>query len=92
MKLALAATAAAFLMAAPVAQAQSQSLHETHQLVWAPSGKTPVAHWRMRDRPACQPVQSHHQAGKTAMPVRAKCVAAQNTQQASQPNPATASM
>lgn len=71
MKLALAAAAAPILLLAPAAQAQS--LHETHQLVWAPSGKTPVAHWRMRDKPACQPAQSHHQAGKTARPARARC-------------------
>ncbi|MDQ0251938.1 hypothetical protein J2W22_004026 [Sphingomonas kyeonggiensis] len=71
MKFILPIAAAACLLAAPAVQAQS--LHETHQLVWAPSGKTPVAHWRLRDRPACQPVQSHHQAGKTALPVRAKC-------------------
>jgi hypothetical protein len=72
MKIALAAVAAT-LMIAPAAQAQS--LHETHQLVWAPSGKTPVAHWRMRDRQPCQAVQSHHQAGKTALPAPTKCVA-----------------
>ena len=71
MKLALAAMAAPLLLLVPAAQAQS--LHETHQLVWAPSGKTPVAHWRMRVKPAGQPAQSHHQAGKTALPVRAKC-------------------
>ncbi|NYT41813.1 hypothetical protein HZY97_13660 [Sphingomonas sp. R-74633] len=81
MKIALAAVAASILALAPVAQAQS--LHETHQLVWAPSGKTPVAHWRMRDRPACQTTQTHHQAGKTAMPARKTCVAAtERTQQA----------
>jgi len=73
MKLALAAVAASVLACAPAAQAQS--LHETHQLVWAPSGKTPVAHWRMRGQPACQQAQTHHQAGKTALPVRAKCAA-----------------
>jgi hypothetical protein len=73
MKIAFAAIAASILAIAPAAQAQS--LHETHQLVWAPSGKTPVAHWRMRDRPACQ-AQAHHQAGKTAMPARIACVAA----------------
>lgn len=73
MKLALPIAAAACMLAAPIAQAQS--LHETHQLVWAPSGKTPVAHWRPRERPACQTVQSHHQAGKSALPVRAKCAA-----------------
>lgn len=73
MKLALAAVAASVLAFAPAAQAQS--LHETHQLVWAPSGKTPVAHWRMRDKPACQQVQTHHQAGKSALPVRTKCTA-----------------
>lgn len=74
MKLALPIAAAACMLAAPIAQAQS--LHETHQLVWAPSGKTPVAHWRPRDRAACQTAQNHHhQAGKTALPVRAKCAA-----------------
>jgi 3-polyprenyl-4-hydroxybenzoate decarboxylase len=72
MKIALAAVAAT-LMIAPAAQAQS--LHETHQLVWAPAGKTPVAHWRMRDRQACPAAQSHHQAGKTALPAATKCVA-----------------
>jgi hypothetical protein len=71
MKFALAAVAASVLAFAPAAQAQS--LHETHQLVWAPSGKTPVAHWRMRDKPACPQAQTHHQAGKTALPVRSKC-------------------
>ncbi len=75
MKIALAAAAAPLLLLAPFAQAQS--LHDTHQLVWAPSGKTPVAHWRMRDQPACKTVQSHHQAGKTALPVRAKCASAE---------------
>lgn len=73
MKFAFAAVAATLLLA-PAAQAQAQtSLHETHQLVWAPSGKAPVAHWRLRDRPACQPAQAHHQAGKSALPVAAKC-------------------
>lgn len=73
MKFAFAAVAATLLLA-PAAQAQAQpSLHETHQLVWAPSGKAPVAHWRLRDRPACQPAQGHHQAGKTALPAPAKC-------------------
>lgn len=73
MKFALTAIAASLLTAPAV---QAQSLHETHQLVWAPSGKTPVAHWRMRDRPACQKAQTHHQAGKSALPAATKCAAA----------------
>lgn len=80
MKLAFAAMAASLLIAPAV---QAQSLHETHQLVWAPAGKTPVAHYRMRDKPACQAAQAHHQAGKSALPARATCVAAvQRKQQA----------
>lgn len=73
MKLAFAALAASLLVA-PAAQAQS--LHETHQLVWAPSGKAPAAHWRMRERPACPTAQTHHQAGKSTLPAAKKCVAA----------------
>ncbi len=81
MKLALAAVAASVLALAPVAQAQS--LHETHQLVWAPSGKTPVAHWRMREKPVCQKAQTHHhQAGKTALPARSSCAVQQVAQKA----------
>lgn len=80
MKLALAAVAASVLALAPAAQAQS--LHETHQLVWAPNGKAPAAHWRMRDKPACPQAQTHHQSGKTALPARAMCTAQQVAQQA----------
>ncbi|MDG2535880.1 hypothetical protein P6144_19615 [Sphingomonas sp. HITSZ_GF] len=79
MKFAFAAAAASLLIAPAV---QAQSLHETHQLVWAPAGKTPVAHWRMRDRAACPAAQAHHQAGKTALPVATKCVAARKPVQA----------
>ncbi|WP_342249042.1 hypothetical protein [Sphingomonas sp. OTU376] len=71
MKLALATVAASVLAFAPAAQAQS--LHETHQLVWAPSGKSTATHWRMRDKPACPQAQTHHQAGKSALPVRTRC-------------------
>lgn len=73
MKTPLAAAMAPLLLMAPAAQAQS--LHKTHELVWAPAGKTPVAHWRLRDRPACQPATAHHQAGKSALPARKACTA-----------------
>lgn len=79
MKIAFAALTASLLIAPAV---HAQSLHETHQLVWAPTGKTPVAHYRMRDHAACPTAQTHHQAGKSALPVANRCVAAKAPAQA----------
>ncbi len=49
--------------------AAAQSLHETHERVWMPSGKAPMLVWRMRDRSAQVASNGHHQAGKGQMPV-----------------------
>jgi hypothetical protein len=63
------------LAAAPLSWlAPAQSLHQTHELVWAPSGKTPIAHWRMRSRPACT-TGGHHQAGKAPLAAPRACTA-----------------
>jgi hypothetical protein len=68
----LIAVTAALVLPLPAA---AQSLHDTHEIVWHPAGKTPAAIHRMRDRPACTPNAGHHQSGKTAMPVKKTCVA-----------------
>ena len=70
MKFVLIAVAAALVVPLPAA---AQSLHETHELVWHPAGKTPAAIHRMRNRPACTPDTGHHQSGKTAMPAKKSC-------------------
>ena len=70
MKSVLIAVAAALVLPLPAA---AQSLHETHELVWHPAGKTPAAIHRMRDRPACTTSTGHHQAGKTALPAKKTC-------------------
>lgn len=66
--------------------AAAQSLDETHHLVWHPSGKTPIAHYRPRGRTECAPTASHHaphhQAGKTMIGARAECVAATQSRNA----------
>jgi len=61
--------------------AAAQSLHETHERVWYPSGKTPMLTYRERDRPGCIESSGHHQAGKAPLPSRRVCVAAKNTSQ-----------
>ncbi len=66
MKLAIAALMSAAFVASPAA---AQSLEETHERVWMPSGKTPMLTWRMRDRPEGLAANNHHQAGKGQMPV-----------------------
>lgn len=59
-KLAPIALVCATLVAAPAA---AQSLHETHDRVWMPAGKSHVVTWRMKGhKPAA--TQAHHQAGK----------------------------
>jgi len=68
----LIAVAAVLVLPLPAA---AQSLHETHEVVWHPSGKTPAATYRMRDRAPCTPSAGHHQSGKTAMPAKKACVA-----------------
>jgi hypothetical protein len=68
----LIAVTAALVLPLPAA---AQSLHDTHEIVWHPAGKTPAAIHRMRDRPACTPNAGHHQSGKTAMPAKKACVA-----------------
>lgn len=60
MKLAPIALLSAALLAAPAA---AQSLHETHERVWMPAGKSHVVAWRIKDRKA-EATQAHHQAGK----------------------------
>jgi len=67
----LAAIAVTFPMAA-----NAQSLADTHELVWAPSGKTPAATYRMRDKPVCATGSSHHRAGKGQFMPKAPCAAA----------------
>jgi len=66
----LIAVAAVLVLPLPAA---AQSLHETHEVVWHPSGKTPAATYRMRDRAPCTPSAGHHQSGKTAMPAKKTC-------------------
>lgn len=61
----LALVPAAFL-AAPAA---AQSLHDTHERIWSPAGKSHAVTWRMRDRPE-RVAHVHHQAGKGMMPAR----------------------
>ena len=70
MKFVLIAVATALVLPLPAA---AQSLHETHELVWHPAGKTPAAIHRMRNRPACPPGAGHHQSGKMAMPAKKTC-------------------
>ncbi|WP_010542872.1 hypothetical protein [Sphingomonas elodea] len=60
MKLATIAMLSATLIAAPAA---AQSLHETHERVWAPAGKNQVVAWRMKGHKV-EAAQAHHQAGK----------------------------
>lgn len=59
-KLATVALFAATLGAAP---ATAQSLHETHERVWMPAGKSHVVSWRMKGQRS-EAAQAHHQAGK----------------------------
>ena len=66
MKLLSAVILSAAFMAAPAA---AQSLDETHERVWMPSGKAPMLIWRMRDRAGGVASNYHHQAGKGQMPV-----------------------
>lgn len=53
------------LLAAPAASAQS--LHDTHQRIWAPSGKVPALSYHPRGRATCGKTAMHHQAGKTPL-------------------------
>lgn len=71
MKLLTAAILSAAFLATPAA---AQSLDETHERVWMPSGKAPMLIWRMRDRAEGVAANNHHQAGKGPMPeaVRSK--------------------
>ena len=66
MKLVTAAILSAAFMATPAA---AQSLDETHERVWMPSGKAPTLIWRVRDRAEGVAANQHHQAGKGQMPV-----------------------
>jgi len=59
-KLATIALLSATVVAAPAA---AQSLHETHERVWMPAGKSHVVTWRMKGHKA-EATQAHHQAGK----------------------------
>jgi len=59
-KLATIALLSATLLAAPAA---AQSLHETHERVWMPAGKSHVVAWRVKGHKA-EEAQAHHQAGK----------------------------
>lgn len=59
-KLATIALLSATLVAAPAA---AQSLHETHERVWMPAGKSHIVTWRMKGHKA-EATQAHHQAGK----------------------------
>ncbi|MET0307607.1 MAG: hypothetical protein ABW023_02770 [Sphingomonas sp.] len=59
-------------MASPAA---AQSLEETHERVWMPSGKATMLVWRMRDRAEGTAANHHHQAGKGQMPVAVRAVA-----------------
>ena len=70
LKSVLIAAAVAVVLPLP---AVAQSLNDTHETVWQPSGKTPAAVYRERGRPACAATVGHHQAGKTAMPAAKKC-------------------
>ncbi|WP_294330406.1 hypothetical protein [uncultured Sphingomonas sp.] len=59
-KLATIALLSATLLAAPAA---AQSLHETHERVWMPAGKSHGVTWRMKGHKP-RAAQAHHQAGK----------------------------
>lgn len=62
--------------------AAAQSLHETHERIWHPSGKTPMLSYRMREPRGCNENAGHHQAGKMPLPARNLCPAARNKSQA----------
>lgn len=70
MKFVLLTTAVALVLPLP---AVAQSLDQTHEPVWHPAGKTPAMVYRQRDRAPCTTTSSHHQSGKTAMPVTKTC-------------------
>ncbi|HEX7693559.1 MAG TPA: hypothetical protein VF409_03665 [Sphingomonas sp.] len=72
MKSVLFAAAATLVLPLPAA---AQSLHDTHELVWHPSGKTPAAIYRERKTAACKAVSGHHQAGKAPLPAGKRCAA-----------------
>ncbi len=59
-KLATIAWMSATLVAAPAA---AQSLHETHERVWMPAGKSQIVTWRMKNHTPVA-TQAFHQAGK----------------------------
>jgi hypothetical protein len=61
--------------------AAAQSLHETHERIWHPSGKTPMLSYRMRSDRGCSGSTGHHQAGKAPLPARSVCVAAKDKPQ-----------
>ena len=59
----------------PVA-ASAQSLTDTHELVWHPSGKTPSMTYRLRDKPKCDmrfdnPRADKAQSKRCAAPAKA---------------------
>jgi hypothetical protein len=66
---------AAVAVALPVA-ANAQSLKDTHDLVWHPSGKTPAATYRPRAKPACTQKFDQDAASKDADRAAGRCVAA----------------
>lgn len=67
--------AAAAMLALPL-PAAAQSLHDTHELVWHPAGKTPAAIHRERKAVTCKTASGHHQAGKAALPAAKTCAPA----------------
>ena len=83
----IAALAAAIVLPLP---AVAQSLGDTHELVWHPSGKTPTLLYRLRDRPACNTGAQHHQSGKTALPAKTRCAAIAEARPAESKDPAVA--
>lgn len=59
---------------AALASANGPSLHETHERIWHPAGKSPAFTYRMRRQPGCANASlNHHQAGKAALPALPRC-------------------
>jgi hypothetical protein len=59
--------------------ASAQSLHETHDVVWHPAGKTPAMTHRLKTKPACVATADHHRAGRGQMVPLTNCKTAART-------------
>lgn len=53
--------------------AMAQSLDQTHERIWFPTGKTPMLYYKPISRSACPTSTGRHQAGKMALQPPKRC-------------------